>query len=225
MGGLIHAHGTTGYQPEIWTISAGIPPVFELSPCAKSLHQLWGTPSPSDTLRVRLEEDDHAIRILGVTRLHFDFLDCIYRRNPNGAWLYTDIYPTPHLEDGELLREITASITSLLSSEDRMYCPLAIGAHVDHRIVRAAIENLGKDIYYYADIPYVLKEPTQLTNQTTGMTFEVNRLSEEDFALWIISLSAYQSQLSTLYESFDSLVNAIRKYREKWGGVPIWKEA
>src|SRR5512140_2145170 len=80
-GGLIYDQARAGLPVEIWTFMAGYPdPQAGVSPLAQSIQTLWGFASAEETVRMRREEDQRAAALLGARTLHFDFLDCIYRR-------------------------------------------------------------------------------------------------------------------------------------------------
>src|SRR5512141_1171065 len=87
-GGLIYEQTQAGVPVEIWTFMSGIPDLTEYSPFAQLLHFQWGFANAEETFRARREEDLSAAKILGAKNVHFDFWDCIYRRDKNGEWLY-----------------------------------------------------------------------------------------------------------------------------------------
>ena len=223
VGGLIHAQQRENKVVEIWTIMAGTPTTPELSPFAQDLHSSWGTKSAEESLLIRRTEDHHAAKILGVQTIHYEFLDAIYRRDNNDQWLYEDIFIPPHVQDSRLATEITEAISTNTSSDDILYCPLAIGLHVDHVIVRQVVEALVKRPIYYADLPYLFKNAGQAATQAHGMIPNVQPLSKTDVDHWLEAIRAYKSQLSTLFDNIEALFNVIRVYWEEWGGVPVWK--
>ena len=98
-GGLIYDQVRAGIPVEIWTLMCGFPPGPEsaISPFAQLLHFQWGFSSAEETIRLRRAEDKNAIASLGAVPVHFDFLDCIYRRGPTGEWLYTEVFGPPEI--------------------------------------------------------------------------------------------------------------------------------
>lgn len=223
IGGLIHAYKRAGQEVEIWTIMSGFPPPGELSPLAQVLHYQWGTGSGEETIRIRRQEDDEAAKILGVRNRHFDFQDCIYRRAKSGEWLHANIFDPPHEEETELIMAIRGEIHSRVSAEDILIGPLAIGMHVDHLIVRRALEGLNRPVQYYPDLPYLFNHANELALRTPGLVRKVHSIGENDLDKWFKAVQAYRSQLSTVFDSLDRLWNCIREYREKWDGVSLWK--
>jgi hypothetical protein len=58
--------------------------------------------------------------------------------------------------DQKLVREIRRALQPLLRDADRVYFPLAIGGHIDHRTV---FEAHPQSAYFYEDRPYALAAP------------------------------------------------------------------
>ncbi len=91
-------------------------------------------------MRARRLEDQQAAKIVGARPVHFDFLDCIYRRAPNAEWLYpASVFVPPHAADADLPTAMTVALAARLQPDDVVYCPLAIGGHVDHVLARRAV--------------------------------------------------------------------------------------
>ena len=224
-GGLIYEQTKAGTPVEIWTFMCGFPPEGELSPFAQSLHEKWNTSSAEQTIRVRREEDRSAAAILGATPVHFDYLDCIYRRGKNGEWLYSDIYLP--LQDGEadLPQQISDAIAARLQPDDVLVCQFAIGPHIDHWIMRNAVERLGRPLQYDADIPYLFMFPDQLPEKTARLKETLHPISDAGLQHWVDSVAAYDSQLSMLFESPEKMREAISGYRGANGGIRLWAPA
>jgi len=223
-GGLIREQAKAGIPAEIWTMMAGIPPVEEVSPFAEALHQLWGFSSARETIASRRREDQAAASILGARTVYFDFPDCIYRRRPDGSWLYPeDVVIPPQSEDAELPALIAEAISMQLMPDDLMVCQFAVGRHADHVIVRAACELLNRPLWYLADIPYLFYQPGDLAPYLEGMSETVQPVSEAGFEAWTQSVWAYKSQLSTLFDSLEGLYAALREYWEDKKGISLWQ--
>ena len=156
-GGLIYEQTQAGIPVEFWTFMCGDPHLTEYSPFTKMLHATWGFADAEETVRKRRIEDTNAANILGAKAVHFDFLDCIYRRGKNGGWLYPDaVFIPPHAEDADLPAQIAATITPRLQPDDVLICQLSVGSHVDHVLVRQAAELLERPLIYDIDMPYFL---------------------------------------------------------------------
>lgn len=221
-GGLIFDQTRAGIQVEIWTVCCGFPAIREVSPFAQYLHFQWGFSSAEETVRLRRAEDVRAASIVGAKTFHFDFLDCIYRRGPDGDWLYpSGVFVTPHASDADLPAQITASLASRLRPDDVVVCPLAIGHHVDHILVREAVQALNRPVIFVADVPYVLKHPEELEETARQMKAEAKLVSEAGVSAWQEGVAEYKSQLSTLFEPADQLLGAIVAYAGR--EVRFWR--
>jgi LmbE family N-acetylglucosaminyl deacetylase len=222
-GGLIYEQVQSGASVEIWTIMCGVPRESELSPFARALHRQWGVTSAEETVRIRRAEDEKAAGILGAGTIHFDFLDCIYRRGSNGDWLYVDVFVPPHQDDLDLPRRIADAIAPRLTRDDNLICQLGLGSHVDHILVRRAVESLRRPLLYLADIPYLFNHPESLKANTAGMKENVHRVTEAGLRSWMEAVIAYASQLSSLFAGPEQMHESIRRYCEEWGGIPLWR--
>jgi hypothetical protein len=67
----------------------------------------------------------------------------------------------------------------LLPPDWQLVCPLTLGNHVDHQLVRQAAERIGRPLCYYADLPYGLKNerlPENLVARLVSVTFPISIL-------------------------------------------------
>jgi len=223
-GGLIYEQTQAGTPVEIWTFMSGDPQLTDFSPFADKLHEDWGFANAAETIRERRLEDRNAAEILGATVLHFDFLDCIYRRGKNGDWLYQEIAIPPRADDADLPAQIAAAITPRLQPDDVLVAQLAVGSHVDHVLVRQAAELLGHPLRYDVDVPYVLYKPHEFEPKAAGMKESVYRITEAGFERWVEAVLAYKSQLPVLGDALktpDLTRQSIREYWKTWSGVRL----
>jgi LmbE family N-acetylglucosaminyl deacetylase len=203
-GGLIHGQTQAGLPVEIWTFMCGYPPEGEYSQFAQDLHKMWGFNTAEEVVRGRRVEDINAASIVGATTVHFDFLDCIYRRGPDGEWLYSEISVPPHPADKDLPARIAAEVSARLEPDDVLVCQLAVGSHVDHVIVRQAAELLGHPLIYDIDVPYIFYKPEELDTKAVGMKESVHLITEVGLERWQEAILAYKSQISTLGDVFNT---------------------
>jgi hypothetical protein len=96
---------------------------------------------------------------------------------------------------------------------------------VDHLIVRAAAEMLERPLRYVADLPYLINHPEELAGSTASMTSEGVAVSSNGLATWLQAIEAYRSQLSTLFDSLDSMRERIQAYWSEAGGIRLWSRA
>jgi len=222
-GGLIWEQAQAGMPVEIWTIFAADPPPGPLSEFAKENHALWGVNGGREIVAMRRDEDREAARLVGAKLVHFDFTDCIYRRSPEGEYLYNEsVFDPPHPSDRDLPGQIAKALEPRLRAEDVVACPLTLGGHVDHVLVRQAAESLRMAQYYYADVPYVVKYPQTLDPMIAELQSEFFAISEAGFLAWLKGVRAYKSQLSSLYDNQEVLEGALHAYWEGQRGIRLW---
>ena len=224
-GGLIHEQRQRGELVEIWTIMAGIPRRHAFSDLAREQHSLWGVSSGAQAMRLRREEDRAAAATLGARTRHMAFLDCIYRSDDSGRWLYMDIFAKPHSADRELTTAIRRQLSARLRADDKLYCTLGIGRHVDHVLVRRAVERLGWPVAFLADIPYALQSGKleRAGAETAGLSVEVLPVSDRALGAWVRAAAKYGSQIPQLFGSRAMLADALRKWVVFNGGLRLWR--
>jgi len=222
-GGWIWEQTRAGSLVEIWTVCTGDPPE-RLSPFAEALHTQWGT--GRETPAMRRIEDMEACRVLGARHRHLPLQDCIYRTDPDGNWLYDPItlMGEIHPADRPLIETMRAFLAASLKPEDRLFCPLTAGGHADHRLTRAAAEAIARPLLYYADVPYVLDQPSALEPRTSGLRTEIMAVSEAGVSAWLEGIAAYKSQISMLFENPERMREMIRSYWQNHGGIRFWHQ-
>ena len=226
-GGLIYEQSKSGLPVEIWTFMCGYPSENEYSPIAQRIHASWEFASADEAVRQRRAEDKNAAEIVGATTLHFDFLDCIYRRGLNGEWLYSEIAVSPHEEDAGLPSQIAEAISNRILPDDVLICQLSVGSHVDHVIVRHAAELLGKPLRYDIDVPYIFYKPQELEPKSAGMKESVQSVTEAGLKSWQEAVLAYKSQIPTLGPVFDTpekVQEAIQTYWSNHKGIRLFRK-
>lgn len=227
-GGLIYEQTQAGLPVEIWTFMSGYPQEADVSPFAELLHTQWGFSSAQETIRLRREEDKQAAAILGAGILHFDFLDCIYRRGTNGEWLYSGVFVPPQPEEARLPSQIAETISARLRPDDVLACPLSLGSHVDHTLVRQGAELLRRPLYYFIDVPYLFNYPAELEPKSAGLRETVYPVTETGLSRWKEAALGYKSQISTLGEVFNTpekVQASLQSYWAERGGIRLLQMA
>jgi len=225
-GGLIWEQSQAGDQVEIWTVCAGDPPSGPLSPFAQSLHMRWET--GEDAGEVRRAEDRHAASRLGAGIRHLDLPDCIYRRHPvSGEALYaseTAIFGEVHPSEKPVIAWLGAILAEIPRNVE-IVCPLTLGGHVDHRLVRAAAEQAGCVRRYYADYPYAEQGDAGVANQIPeGWHAQVLSISEPGIEAWVEAAAMYASQMSTFWADRAAMEAELRGYLQRFGGLWLWRQ-
>lgn len=221
-GGHIRAEVEAGASVEIWTLMAGFPPDGELPEFAQVMHRIWGFSGGTQALQMRRAEDLRAAARLGASALHFDFLDCIYRRGRQGEALYSDVTLPIQPDDSDLPAKIAQTIAARLQPQDRIVCQLSIGSHVDHIIVRRAAELLHRPLVYIADMPYVLNHPKELAPSVIGLLCKREPVSEPQYARWIEAIECYASQVDSVFGGHEQMRERMQAFWVEQRGIDMW---
>lgn len=218
-GGTIWEQAQAGQRVVVINVFAGIPDYRRLSAFAREKHAVWG--SPLDVVAARRAEDRAALTRLGAEAVNWDYLDAIYRLDqarvlyPDEAGIFGEVDPT----DSALQDRIAADVEVVLdeAGDATCYAPLAIGRHVDHRVVRdvaLALAERGRRILFYEDFPYVWWE--------TGGRGEARRGRNEvrfiDVEPKIAAIACYESQIPDLFDSEEAMAEAVQAYARSVGG-------
>ncbi len=201
---------------------AGFPSGGELPEFAQVMHRIWGFRSVEHAISTRRLEDERAAAEVGASVVHFDFLDCIYRRGRSGEALYSDVTFPIQPDDADLPARIAQAMADRLRPDDRIVCQLAIGRHVDHVIVRQAAEHLHRPLIYDADMPYVLNHPRELQPAVTGLVASLEPVSESAFRCWLSGIERYASQVDSVFGSRDLMLERMQAYWDEYHGIRLW---
>jgi hypothetical protein len=131
----------------------------------------------------------------------------------------------PHPADDKLPAQIADAISARLKPDDQLVCQLALGGHVDHVLVRHAVELLERTVIYDVDIPYLFNYPDQFSPKTAGMKGTAQPVSEAGLNLWQDAIAAYSSQMSMLFASPEDMRAKIRQYWAENSGIRLWSLA
>jgi LmbE family N-acetylglucosaminyl deacetylase len=208
---------------QVTTVFAG-DPLGDLSPFAASLHCRWEL--DYDAPAARRAEDRAALLLVRAEPLHWELPECVYRRGPDGAYLYPDedsLWGALHPADEPLVAELARRIAALPG--DALYVPLGAGGHVDHRIVRRAAEESGRPLAgYFEEYPYAEKpaavqaaleeRPHRSPRPVRSVAWQAERvfLDEDALAVKIAAVGRYRSQQSTFWVDEAEMAQRIRAY-------------
>ena len=121
----------------------------------------------------RRREDEEVVGAAGAAAVHLGRRDALFRTRRAPAALGRVLpelvhrYPTFRFDiargrvagaERDLARRIAEQVDALAagSGAEVVLCPLGVGRHVDHVLVRSVGPELGRRIVYYADFPYAL---------------------------------------------------------------------
>jgi LmbE family N-acetylglucosaminyl deacetylase len=227
-GGLIWEQSWGADSASIWTICAGTSTNETISTFTESLHARWET--GAQAVAQRRQEDVAACAEVSAAYRHFPILDCIYRRGPvEGSFLYPSeeaLFGPLHPSEQSLVSQVRGDLAATLGpgSGQQLVCPLALGGHVDHRLTRAAVEGLGRPVWYYADYPYATKNLLELEKlKRAGWQAIAFPVSIPGLYAWQAAVGRYRSQINTFWPNLSAMQEAIKDYCELSGGVTLWR--
>ena len=179
---------------------------------AKKYLSLCGVRDADILFKQRKQEDLFALS-KHARIINLEFVDAQWRkREVNHVTQYISkiapefihIYPIYRLNiisgkiskhDDYLINDVTKKLLQRIPSNSVVFCPAAFGNHVDHVIVRDICSQIFKNIYYWADFPYITR------------TQKNNFIQESDFVKWSYKIDTikkysqmkkYKSQLSEI---------------------------
>jgi hypothetical protein len=124
---------------------------------AATLFSAGGDDASSQRLyQARRDEDHRALSLLGAECLHLGLRDAPFR-DPYYRSFQSLLLGT-HTRDVADEDEAASVLLALWRQVQpaRLYCPLGVGTHIDHRLTFRAAQRLPAELIYYEDRPYAL---------------------------------------------------------------------
>ena len=161
----------------------------------------------------RCKEDVKSVQVLGAEYAHLGLLDGIYRFDATGQPHYprntvgVPVVPADRIAFSQLVEDALENYLNGLGKRPvHVYCPLTLGWHVDHVIIRDVVERLwkGPEIIYYEDYPYAQKlsndrlEKFAKSDGANWSSFTV-QLTPEEIEARIASIACHASQIPDLF--------------------------
>jgi LmbE family N-acetylglucosaminyl deacetylase len=222
-GGVIAGAGAEGLAVLVATVCSAVPPPDqELSPLARSLHDLWGL-APAEVVPARLGEDNRALAIVGADGLRLGLVDALYRRPPGydrHETLFGPVAPDDPLPAA--LRRAVVELASRLP--DALFLlPLGVGGHVDHRATHEVAAALSAPVAFYEDLPYAL-DAAAVARRRRELAWPLEARDIDvsgSFAGKLESAAAYTSQIPSLFGSPADLRATLERHAAGHGTHPL----
>jgi LmbE family N-acetylglucosaminyl deacetylase len=234
LGGSIARFTAAGERVLVITVAAGSPsPGSALGSFAESLHQAWGVGSV-DVVALRRREDEAAMAILGAEALRLERLDAVYRL-PQRYDTEAALLGEPALED-RLGLDLALDLAAILDASPRavILAPLAVGGHVDHRVVHDVALELwrsGRELCFYEDFPYAAR-PLSVEERRAAIGVDLEPVTLDIAATLerkVAAVLAYESQIDVLFGGIEAARAAILAHAQEVGqGGPAertWRAA
>lgn len=162
---------------------------------------------------LRRREDEAAVGRLGARRHSLGLIDAALRRREDGEPRYTSlirVFGSMHPADSDLIGRIRAGVLGLAGDGGTVYAPLAAGRHVDHCLVRAAVEDTPQlRLRFYEDFPYQISAGAH-----AGLVPYYTEVSAGD---WLAGALEYRSQVKALFGSSAALARALLARAARYG--------
>lgn len=223
-GGEVAQLVAAGEHVAIATIFAGAPPAaMPLTPYAQWHLAEWGVASVAEALAVRRSEDETAAAILGATVHLLPFVDGVFRGDRYHSWDELRSHLTP--ADATLPAEIADALMKrhVIGPETIITGPLAIGRHVDHQAVFAAMQALatrGIPVRGYEDYPYAA-DAAEYASRMAAPDLAETASEVIDITQWletkVRAIGCYTSQLALLFPD-TPMPEAVRAYGNRIAG-------
>jgi LmbE family N-acetylglucosaminyl deacetylase len=217
-GGEVARVTAAGERVTILTVFAGAPPrAMPLTPYARWHLAEWRVASVTEALATRRAEDEAAAAVLGASFVLLPFVDGVFREDRYHSWdeLRTHLVPA----DAMLPAAIADALMTrdLIGPETVVTGPLAIGRHVDHQAIYAAMCLLaahGVRVRGYEDYPYAA-DAAEYRARMTAPDLAGASSAVIDIAPWleakVRAIDCYTSQLPLLFPD-EPMAKAIRSY-------------
>jgi len=150
---------------------------------ARSFVKKSGYATAESLFAARRAEDAHALGQIKVRVINLDYTDAPWRRRPTLAWWaklveplvpeVAHLYPIHRLHiasgkisplDHQLVMALSRDLSKIITSPQAVvFCPEAIGGHVDHALVKLAVSMRYSPVRWL-DQPYSLTRPPVISH-------------------------------------------------------------
>lgn len=200
IGGVLAARARAGDRITILTCFTGnvaAPTGFAL---ACQLDK--GLAAEVDYMALRRAEDHVACAVIGAHSIHLPLLEAPHRGYASAPDLFG-----PRRDDDAMLTPLTGMLAEYLDAlhPDLLLGPLAVGNHVDHWLVRDALQAISRPHLLWEDWPYLTRAATRPIEPVR----QRHALDADDRAQRIAMCAAYQSQIGFQFGSLATMTAAI----------------
>jgi LmbE family N-acetylglucosaminyl deacetylase len=229
-GASIASLTEAGCHVTVVTVFTALPCRMPPPPLAQWFHARCGL--GDDAMKTRTHEDLAAVASLGAEAVRLGLEECIYRRAEDGTPVYgaeLEIFTSSPLGETAVASNLERLLAGLPGwrAADLVLAPLGIGGHVDHRIVRAAVETAagraGRTPLLYEDVPYLLYSRCRgwESELTHGLSPRASLVSGEQWNKKIQAIGHYASQALVLWEDAATWRDQLRSYASATGGAEL----
>jgi LmbE family N-acetylglucosaminyl deacetylase len=221
-GALIADSSWRGIDVVVVTVFNGRP-AGPISPAAAAFHAQCGLVD-KPAMAVREAEDDRALAEVGARSERLLLPEALYRMAGDGAPLYGSshsLFEEPPVDEHELVAVIAQRFGDAAAAmePDLVVAPLAIGGHVDHRLVLRAARWLDYRVLHYEDVPYLLFDRCRNWGDSVSVRCaHVHHATQGAWRAKLDGIECYASQQGVLWPDRDSWHDDLTEYASAVGG-------
>ncbi|MEM7330826.1 MAG: PIG-L family deacetylase [Chloroflexota bacterium] len=227
-GGFLYSSTQQGKTALVVTLMSGEPPKGPFSAFASRMHARWDL--AAQIVAQRKQEDIEACQVLGTDYYHATIPDAIYRFDQaTGSHFYTSnelLFGKINLKDAELVIEKLFKIIQALPKHAQLLAPLTVGNHVDHQLVRTAVEQgYSGQVIYYEDYPYARESnavDTVIANDRFKLEHHNIALTNKQLEIKGESIAKFKSQISSFFNDRSDIDTKLKAYASRVGGERQW---
>ncbi|CAM4446566.1 LmbE family N-acetylglucosaminyl deacetylase [Paenibacillus endophyticus] len=220
----------TGHAVTVMTVFTGS--AERLSMLARIIHKKFRL-RDEEVMDVRLQEDRSACTLLGADTIHLGLPECLYRFDEKGGPTYrklNELFETDPSREPAASKEIISSLGDIdFTQYDLIYIPLGVGRHIDHLLVREAVELVASTSFplsklmYYRDLPYLDygTDPNWRSELAKGMEEVCIMLPSLSLRKKLAAIERYRSQLRMLWPSRFRMLRQIAAQARSFKDVHI----
>ena len=169
-----------------------------------------GLSADVDYMALRRQEDRQACATLDAEPLHLPLLEAPHRGYANAAALFDPVLPNDDVEV-----PVRAALTTVLAATrpDVVLAPSAIGSHVDHVIVRHAVEAIVRPrrLWLWEDWPYVDR-----SGSIDRCGVRHLQVPAETHLVKLRACACYVSQLGFQFGGAEALAAQMDRQKREW---------
>lgn len=211
-GGLIASLATKTQVQALTAFTEGHRGLPTLSARAQLL---YANTTSSEKLYTRRRQEDSAIwDYLGVSYTHLGLIDGLWRKKSTKGLKalmssfipeFGHIYPFyRNLTSGSIAEPDEATLSQLKLELQKyipnrnalVFCPVGVGSHIDHILVRKAVSEIFSNVIYYLDFPYSIRNGVSKENDITKL---LKKYEYEVDSSKIDLIRRYESQVNALF--------------------------
>lgn len=207
----------------------------KLSRYSKNYLHFCGFKDKNDYFKTREKEDKQAAALVRAKTSYLDLPEAIFRFQPRflfPRFFYNSkkkLLGKIDSKDKQILTEVKRGIKEKIDEAgekiDRIYFPLAIGGHVDHRILNQVGFEMAKEklvaqekIFFYQDFPYLLKSQMkkwEIKLKKKGLRVKKIHLPKEVVEKKHQAILCYRSQIKPLFGTKKNFVSQFNQFHRK----------